>query len=76
MLRANGIVPQNPEPLEPQEHVPDTPPTSEASSGKREHSKVKKEVESRTKDEDGLRERNSPFGTLYISCSELLTVYH
>ena len=54
MLRANGIVPQNPEPLE-------YPLTSGTSSGKGEHPKVKKEADSQsgseTDDEDSLREK-------------------
>jgi hypothetical protein len=57
MLRANDIVPQNPEPLEPQVHTLDTLPTS---SGKGEP-RVKKEGESRagseTDDEDSIREK-------------------
>jgi hypothetical protein len=54
MLRANGIVPQNPEPLE-------YPLASETSSGKGKHPKVKKEADSQsgseTDDEDSLREK-------------------
>jgi len=60
MLRANDIVPQNPEPREPQEHTLDTPPISETSSRKGEHSKVKEEVESGSEsetDEDSMREK-------------------
>ena len=55
ILRANNIVPRSPdsERFEP-EH--DTPPTSETSSAKGEHSKVKNEVESgsETDDEDSI----------------------
>ena len=56
MLRANDIVPRNPEPFEPQEHIP---LTSEMSTGKGENSKVKKEVESGsdTDDDDRIREK-------------------
>jgi hypothetical protein len=61
MLRANDIVPRNPEPFEPQVHALDPPPTSEMSSGRGEHSKVKKEVESGPEfddsDEDSRREK-------------------
>jgi hypothetical protein len=60
MLRANGIVPRNPEPLqvEPQEHALDTPLTSETSSRKGEHSKMKRDVESGSEiDEDSLSTR-------------------
>ena len=56
MLRANDIVPRNPEPFEPQEY---TPLTSEMSTRKGENSKVKKEVESGsdTDDDDRIREK-------------------
>jgi hypothetical protein len=58
MLRANDIVPRNPELPKPQEHALETPPTSETSSGKGEYStKVKREVESGSEiddDEDSL----------------------
>ena len=63
MLRAIEIAPRmpGPESLEPQDHAPDTVtlPTSETSSGKGEHLKVKKEVQSRleTDDEDSMREK-------------------
>ena len=55
-LRANGIIPRNPEPL-------DTLPPPETSSGKGEHSKVKEEEEvkseldSESDDEDTIREK-------------------
>ena len=57
MLRANDIVPRNPEPPKPQEHALETPFTSETSSGKGECStKVKRDVESGSEidDEDSL----------------------
>ena len=59
MLRANDIVPRNPEPLEPQAHTLDTSPISETSSGKGKYSKLKKEAESRfeSDDEDSMREK-------------------
>jgi hypothetical protein len=63
MLRANDIAPRNPEPLEPpsQERTLNTPLTSETSSGKGEHFKVKKEADSETgsetDDEDSMREK-------------------
>ena len=54
MLRANGIVPRNPQPL-------DIPPTFGTSSQKEEHSKLKKEVNSGSEtddsDEDSMREK-------------------
>lgn len=46
MLRANGIVPRNPEPLELQEHALETLPTSELSTREEEKSKVEREAES------------------------------
>jgi hypothetical protein len=57
MLRANDIIPRNPEPPKPQERALETPPTSETSSGKGEDStEVKSEVESGSEidDEDSL----------------------
>ena len=61
MLRANDIVPRNPEPLEPQESVLDasTPHTSETSSRKGERFKVKNDLEfgSETDDENSIREK-------------------
>ena len=60
MLRANDIVPQNAEPLEPQENTLDTPSISETSSGKGDCSKLKKEPEaesgSESDDGDSIRE--------------------
>ena len=64
MLRANDIIPRNPqlEPgLEPYEHTLDTPTMSETSLGKGEIFKVKKEAESGPEiddsDEGSIRER-------------------
>ena len=62
MLRANDIVPRNPDLLESQEHTLDTPSISETSSGKgeySEYSKLKKEAEpeSESDDEDSMREK-------------------
>ena len=61
MLRANDIVPRNPELLEPQKSALDavTPPTSETSSGKRKRIKAEKDVESglESDDEEGIREK-------------------
>jgi hypothetical protein len=60
MLRANDIVPRNPEPIfEPQEYILNTHLTSEVSAGMGESSKVKKEAESGsdTGDEDSIREK-------------------
>ena len=61
MLRANDIVPRNPEPLEPQKSALDTvtPPKSETSSGKGKHFNVKKEVESGLEidDKDSIKEK-------------------
>ena len=63
MLQANDIVPRNPELLEPQGHAlqVDTPPTNKMSSGRGDHSKVKKEAESGLEtddsDEDSMREK-------------------
>ena len=54
MLRANDIVPRNPEPPEPL--ALDTQPTS-MSSGKGGHVKVEEEVESGSEDEDSMREK-------------------
>jgi hypothetical protein len=58
MLHANGIVPRSPE---PQERNLDTPSTSKTSSGKGNHSKVKKEAEFDSDfddfDEDSMREK-------------------
>ena len=51
MLRANGTIPRNPEPLEPQEHTRDTSRTSETFSGKGD-SEVKKDSGSETDDSD------------------------
>ena len=64
MLRANGIAPRNPE-AQLENHIHDTLPTSETSSGKGlgEQSKVKWEAESGPEsdeldsDEDSLREK-------------------
>ena len=59
MLRANDIVPRNPEPLEPQEHTHGTLRTSNT-SGKGKHSKVKREADEsglETDDEDSMREK-------------------
>ena len=53
MLRANGIIPQDPKPREPKEHTP----TSETSFGKGKHFKVEKEVKSGCKDGDSMREK-------------------
>ena len=54
MLQAIGIVPRNPELLEPQGHTHalDTPATYEISSGSGEHSKVKREAESGPENDD------------------------
>jgi hypothetical protein len=59
MLRANDIVPRNPELLESQEHTLDTPPIAETSSGNGEYSKLKREAESGSDsdDEDSMREK-------------------
>jgi len=60
ILRANGIVPRNPEPLQPQENnTLDTPPSPETSSGKGKRSRVKEEDDSEleTDDEDNMREK-------------------
>jgi len=63
MLRANDIVPRNPEPFKPQVHTLDAPPTSEMSTGKGENSssrsKVKREAESGsdTDDDSSVREK-------------------
>ena len=57
MLRANDIVPRNPEPLEPQENALDTPPTSETFSGKGEQVKEEVESGSESDDEDSMREK-------------------
>ena len=75
MLCANGIVPRNPEPLEPQEHALDTP-TSGTSSGKGERStsKVKEEVESGSETDDEDREK--ALLVCFIFRRKLLTVYH
>jgi hypothetical protein len=54
MLRANDIVPQNPELLEPQEAL-DTPPAYEMASGSG-GSKVKKEAESGPETDDSDEE--------------------
>ena len=79
LLRANGIVPQNPKPLELQDHNLDTPSTFETSSEKGKHFKVKKEAESgpetEDSDEDSLREK-ALLVRFYISCSKLLLVHH
>ena len=61
MLRANDIVPRNPEPLELQNSALDavTPPKSETSSGKGKDFNVKKEVESGLEidDKDSIKEK-------------------
>ena len=57
MLRANDIVPRNIEPLELQEHTPNTPSVSEASSRNREYSKLKKEAESGSESDDEVSMR-------------------
>jgi len=59
MLRANDIVPRNPELFESQEHALDTPPTSGISAGKGGKFKVKKEAESGsdTDDDNSIREK-------------------
>ena len=61
MLLANDITLRNPEPFKPQENTLDTPPSSENSSGKEEHSEIKKETEfgqeADDSDEDRIRER-------------------
>jgi hypothetical protein len=61
MLRANDMIPRNPQSLEPQEHALNASPTPETSSGgKEEHySKVKTEIElgSDMEDEDSMREK-------------------
>ena len=61
MLRANDIVPRNPELLEPQKSALDavTPPKSETSSGKGKYFNVKKEVESGLEidDKDSIKEK-------------------
>ena len=61
MLRANDIVPRNPEHLEPQKSGFDavTPPKSETSSGKGKYFNVKKEVESGLEidDKDSIKEK-------------------
>ena len=57
MLHANDIVARNPEPLAPQD-APDTPSTSEMSSGKgKQCFKVEIEVESGSEDEDSMKEK-------------------
>ena len=75
MLRANGIVPQNPEPLEPQERTLNTPPSTERMG---EHSKVneepKVESELETDDEDDMREKALLVRTVdFYLCCNLLT---
>jgi hypothetical protein len=57
MLRANDIIPRNPEPLKSQAHALETPPASETSSRKGEYTKVKSDVESGSDDEDSLNRR-------------------
>ena len=58
MLRANDIVPQNSEPLEPQGHALNT---FETSSVKEEYFEMKKEVESESEiyDEESLNMREN-----------------
>lgn len=60
MLRANDIVPRNPEPLAPQKRALDTPSTSQMSTRMGEQFKVKKEADgsgSDTDDEDSIKEK-------------------
>ena len=82
MLRANDIVPRNPEPLEPQVHTHDIPTTSGTSIGKGETSKVKREaveegLGSDTDDENSMREKALLVCfRLGFSYTRLPTIYH
>ena len=76
MLRANDIVPRNPEPLKHQEHTLDTLPISETSSGKGEYSILKREAESGPESDDEVSMREKALMVrFYNSNSKLLTVY-
>ena len=82
MLRANDIVPRNPEPLEPQVHTHDIPTTSGTPIGKGETSKVKREaveegLGSDTDDENSMREKALLVCfRLGFSYTRLPTIYH